>query len=242
MEEKFGEFFLDKNYIKVKNSLFNYKNRKNQIEAVFNKYYKNETHLLDIGSGISPVAPSNLLKKTLFMDLSKEGINFLKKQGLNAEQGNITKTHFKKNNFDWIFCSEVLEHTKDYKKAIKELYRITKKKGKVMITVPVHKKYWHSDDEFVEHYRRFNPKILRKDIENAGFEIMEEKPIGSIIERYLTLLIVKAFKSRKDKEINKLFAPLFVLINNILYFIVKLSLITASKKSTSIMLYLCRKN
>ena len=105
MEEKFGEFFKDENYIKVKNSLFNYVNRKTEVRNAFLKYGRKIEKALDIGSGISPISP--IPKKTLFMDLSIEGINFLKKQGYNAKVGSITKIPLKDNEFDWIFCSEV---------------------------------------------------------------------------------------------------------------------------------------
>ena len=238
MEERFGEFFKDKNYIKIKDSLFNYLNRKNEVEKAFLIYNSNSGKALDIGSGISPISP--IPKKTLFMDLSEDGINFLKKQGYNAKVGSITKIPLKDNGFDWIFCSEVLEHIKNYKKAIKELSRVVKKGGKIIITVPVYMRYWHSDDEFVGHYRRFNPKELRKDLEKSELKILEEKPIGSIIERYLTLFIVKIFKT-SNKPLTNFKVPPIILINKILYLIVRLSLVFNSKRSTSIMLYVCEK-
>ena len=238
MEERFEEFFKNKNYIRIKNSLFNYASRKTEIKSAFLEYNKKAEKFLDIGSGISPVSP--VLKETLFMDLSIKSINFLKKQGHNAKVGSITKIPLKDNEFDWIFCSEVLEHIKDYKKAIKELSRVVKKGGKIIITVPVHIRYWHSDDEFVGHYRRFNPKELRKDLEKSELKILEEKPIGSIIERYLTLFVVKSFKS-SNKPITESKVTIIIFVNKILYLIVRASLLFNSKKSTSIMLYVCEK-
>ncbi|MCK4318943.1 class I SAM-dependent methyltransferase [Candidatus Micrarchaeota archaeon] len=43
---------------------------------------------------------------------------------------------FEDNEFDLIEADHVLEHLKDPFKIIKELYRITKKKGKIVIRVP----------------------------------------------------------------------------------------------------------
>lgn len=238
MEEKFGEFFQDRNYIKVKNSLFNYQNRITEIKKSFLKYNNKVKKALDIGSGISPVSP--IPKKTLFMDLSESGIKLLKKQGLNAKVGNVTNIPIKNNEFDWVFCSEVLEHIKDYKKAIKELARVGKKHSKIIITVPTYSKYWYSDDEFVEHYRRFNPLELRKELEKANLKILEEKAIGSIVERYLTLLIVKVFKT-SNKPVTRKKVPLILFINKLFYFLVRISIKFNSKKNTSIMLYVCEK-
>jgi len=46
------------------------------------------------------------------------------------------KLPFKDGEFDLVICSEVLEHVPTYKKVIKELSRITKKCGQLIITVP----------------------------------------------------------------------------------------------------------
>ena len=100
--------------------------------------------------------------------------------------------------------------------------------------------YWHSDDEFVGHYRRFDPRKFRKNLEKENLKVLEEKAIGSVIERYLTLLIVKVFKS-SNKHLTNFKVPLIILINKILYLIVRASLLFNSKKSTSIMLYVCKK-
>lgn len=43
---------------------------------------------------------------------------------------------FKDNEFDEIFCSHILEHVDDLVKVMKELHRITKNKGKVIIRGP----------------------------------------------------------------------------------------------------------
>ena len=244
MEKKFGEFFKDPNYLIIKNSLFNYQNRKTEIKNEFFSYCTNKTKnvkALDIGSGISPVSP--IPNKTLFMDLSLDGINFLSNLGLNAKQGSITDIPEKENEFGWIFCSEVLEHVEDYNKAIAELHRVLKYSGKIIITVPVHMGYWNKDDEFVEHYRRFNPDELKKELEYAGFKILKEKPIGSFVDKYLTLLTVLVFKkfNKSNKSMSDFKKEAILFVNKIFYNLVRFSLFFTSKKSTNIMMYVCEK-
>jgi glycosyltransferase involved in cell wall biosynthesis/ubiquinone/menaquinone biosynthesis C-methylase UbiE len=46
------------------------------------------------------------------------------------------KLPFKDCSFDKVSCSEVLEHIPEYKKALKEIHRVLKPGGKVVITVP----------------------------------------------------------------------------------------------------------
>ena len=43
---------------------------------------------------------------------------------------------YKSNTFDLIWCSEVIEHLKDPKKSIKEMKRVTKNNGLILLTTP----------------------------------------------------------------------------------------------------------
>lgn len=49
----------------------------------------------------------------------------------------ITNLSFDDNSFDMIFCSHVLEHIEDDKKAMDELYRVLKKGGLAVLDVPL---------------------------------------------------------------------------------------------------------
>lgn len=52
-------------------------------------------------------------------------------------QENIEHLSFQDNTFDIVLCLCVLEHVKNDSKAIKELYRVTRKKGYCIIDVPI---------------------------------------------------------------------------------------------------------
>ena len=54
--------------------------------------------------------------------------------GLNAE-----KLPFKSNAFDFVLCTEVLEHVPDWEAAFKELQRVSRKK--ILVTVPLERGY-----------------------------------------------------------------------------------------------------
>ena len=51
-----------------------------------------------------------------------------------VEYGDIHKLPYKDNSFDYVICSEVLEHVENPIKAMQELKRVTKKR--LIITVP----------------------------------------------------------------------------------------------------------
>lgn len=237
---KFEEFYKNKNYLKIKNYSFNYLNRKSFIKSFFKKIkIKDCDIVMDIGSGTSPVSP--IPEKTIFFDISNESLEYLKNRGYKTLYGDIEKIPFKSNSVTIVLCSEVLEHVKDYKKSLKEMFRILKNNGTLILTVPVYKKYWGFDDEFVGHLRRFEPKTLIEEIKKTGFKIIKEKPIGSKIERNLTKLIVKIYKTKSNLKVSKTKLSFIKIINYILYIIVKFSIIFSSKKNTSIILYYCKK-
>src|SRR3989344_2071431 len=52
------------------------------------------------------------------------------------KQGSIYKIPYPDNHFDCVVCSEVLEHLDDDSAALKELYRVLKPQGLLLVTVP----------------------------------------------------------------------------------------------------------
>jgi len=49
----------------------------------------------------------------------------------------ITKLQFQNEQFDYVICNHVLEHISDEKKALEEVKRCLKKRGKFIVTVPI---------------------------------------------------------------------------------------------------------
>lgn len=246
IENEFGKFFYTEQYMKLKNYLFNYRFRKTMIKSSFNEYIsfyklKGKSLLVDIGSGISPITP--FPEETLFLELERKAVDFLNSKGLNAKKGDITKLPLKDNSVDAIFCSEVLEHVPNYKKALSECSRVLKKNGVLILTVPTHMHYWRDDDDFVGHIRRFNPYTLHNEIKSVGLNIQSSKPIGSRIERFLTSLTVKlARKTKNNISSNPLSNYIFYLINTIMLYIVYIGYLLNNKRNSSIILISAVKN
>ncbi|HLC31284.1 MAG TPA: class I SAM-dependent methyltransferase [Candidatus Nanoarchaeia archaeon] len=231
--QDFTRFFSDKNYILLKNYLFNYLNRKRLIKA----YTQCKTPALDIGSGISPVTPYK--KKTIYLDISPEAIKHLKKQGYEAHIGSVTDIKLPDNSVNTLYCSEVLEHVEDYQQALKEFFRILKPGAPLYITVPCWMHLWNNDDEFVGHYRRFDPHKLQAELSTIGFKHQKKKAIGSFFERKLTIFLVKHFK--EAGKINPLFIPPYIIANYLLSWFMTFSSFFSPEKSTSIFLFIARK-
>jgi 2-polyprenyl-3-methyl-5-hydroxy-6-metoxy-1,4-benzoquinol methylase len=55
--------------------------------------------------------------------------------------GDILKLDFETDSFDFVICSEVIEHTLNPRQAVKEIVRVTKKSGTIVLTTP--NKLWY---------------------------------------------------------------------------------------------------
>ena len=75
--------------------------------------------------------------------------------------------------YDTIICMNVLEHINDDVTALRELKRLLKDNGVLILLVPVHKTLYNSIDRAVGHFRRYSKQELVLKLQKAGFLIRE---------------------------------------------------------------------
>lgn len=145
------------------------------------------------------------------IDASKQAINYFNQQidrtglkdKITATVGNEKTLTSEKyvNSLDVVIASEVLEHLKSEKTAIKAFYRILKKDGICVITVPAHPHLWDINDDFSSHYRRYEKEQLVKIFLEAGFKIKKIYywgfPISFLWHKLIFLPLID--KKRKTK-------------------------------------------
>ncbi len=135
-----------------------YSAKRHLIEKILEKSGRKFESALDIGCGVG--ANTEVLerfsKKTTGVDISKKAIDYAKQKHPSSRflLANATKLPFAKNSFDMVLCSEVIEHVDD-RKAIKEIHRVLKPGGLLMLTVPAHMRLWNFNDRFSHHLRRY---------------------------------------------------------------------------------------
>ena len=78
---------------------------------------------------------------------------------------------FNKINFDSIVCLNVLEHIKDDRKAIKNMYELLNKGGYLILLVPANKFLFSDFDKNLGHYRRYSIKEIKSVLEESEFGI-----------------------------------------------------------------------
>jgi SAM-dependent methyltransferase len=162
-------------------------------------FLKEETNIFDENIKMLHFAPERVLSEIF---RKKENIDYLPVD-LNPnmhdvkEKMDIQDIKYPDNTFDFIYCSHVLEHVPNDKKAMKELYRVLKPNGKAIIQVPLNPNYeeTYEDPSFntpelrLKHYGqsdhvRYYGLDFQKKLENAGFKASNEY-VGSMDEKSL---------------------------------------------------------
>lgn len=137
---------------------------------------------LDLGSSGNSILyfVHNINKKAVYdiASASLKQYSYSKKSLKNFDNwyplcGDITSLPYKDSSFDIIFALDVLEHVKDDAKAIREISRITKFGGLIIITVPHRERSYSNQDMLIGHYRRYEIQKLVELCENHGLEIID---------------------------------------------------------------------
>ena len=91
--------------------------------------------------------------------------------------GDVQVLPLKEQTFDTVFCTQVLEHVPEPQLALDEIYRVLKKGGKAIITVP-HLAYLHNEPHDYFRYTRHGLKYM---LEKSGFQVEEIIPAGGLL-------------------------------------------------------------
>ena len=165
--------------------------------ALIKKYVKTRSNfkVLDIGCGTG----KNLEEfckfgKAFGIDTSIDAIRFCReKRGLkNVTLASAQKTGFSYDSFDVVCILDVLEHTDD-KKTLKEIHRILKPGGLLLITVPAFNFLWSRWDEVLHHRRRYTKDSLEKILSFTNFEVVKISYMYSFL--VVPLIVIRFIKS-----------------------------------------------
>src|SRR3989344_2951359 len=160
--------------------------------------------ILDFGAGSGHLI-LRLLEKgntCLGIDTSKVVIDVLEEKVKGKFGNKVTtikgddKKLFKlTQKFDVVVSGEVLEHIKNEARAIEGFFKILKRDGICVVSVPANKIYWDINDDFSGHYRRYSKNELVELFRKSGFKILKAYywgfPLSLIWHRLIYLKIIK---------------------------------------------------
>jgi len=130
---------------------------------------------IDIGCGVG--SNLNVLSSkgihTIGLDHSLYALTLVKRRlKLPLINGNLNKLPLRSNSIGLIVAMDVLEHLDNDVNGISELYRVLKKGGDLILTVPAFKSLWGIQDVVTGHKRRYTIKEITNKLRQEGFDIL----------------------------------------------------------------------
>ncbi len=86
-------------------------------------------------------------------------------------------------------CLDVLEHLADDEAALRELLRVTRPGGRLLVTVPAHPWLWSDHDVLAHHERRYTRASLRAVARAAGWS--EQRLTGFNVAMLAPIALVR---------------------------------------------------
>jgi len=190
-----------------------------RLKAVSNMLSLKGKKVLDLGCGEGTYLGdyfNALGNNILYGDLDLELMEKMKAE--NKIVLDATNLPFADNAFDLIICADVLEHIKDDRTALLEIYRCVKPKGYALLMLPAHSFLYSKNQIKLGHWRRYdkNNKLLLF-FKNTGFKIKKVRysvwilfPLLYLIQKIgdETCLYGKRGKIYKNNRIEILLSPL----------------------------------
>jgi SAM-dependent methyltransferase len=96
------------------------------------------------------------------VELSDTSVELARERGVGEVlQGSVMEMPFDDASFDLAVSLDVIEHLEDDVGALRELRRVTKPGGALLVTVPAYQWLWSGHDEVNHHHRRYTRRTLR---------------------------------------------------------------------------------
>lgn len=145
------------------------------------------------------------LTRIVHLDLAKPALGHFKLDYRHtAAEGSLGDLPFSDGEFDFVFCTEVLEHITDDARAFREISRVLRPGGLVLLSTPTPPA--PHDPALVRD--GYTLDELRKQLRNAGIEQVKHAYCFHAPMR----LLVKIWRSRYDAEKRKSGMPLAMVI------------------------------
>ena len=178
------------------------------LEDICRRVTDHRPRILDVGCGTG----ANLLMLSQYgdaegVDVSEDALAFCRERGLEqVKLGAAEKLPYEDGTFDLVTALDVVEHLDNDLAGLREMRRVLRPGGRVLLFVPTFMFLWGLQDDVSNHRRRYRLPELRRVLEQAGFEI--ERTTYANITFFLPILLarklmrVTGIKAESENNIN----------------------------------------
>lgn len=108
------------------------------------------------------------------VDLSKDAITLCRERGVPAARAGLLALPFAESTFDGVASFDVIYHAwvADDRAATREMARVLRPGGLMLVRVPALKMLWGAHDVAVQSRHRYTRRELRALLEDAGLEVL----------------------------------------------------------------------
>jgi SAM-dependent methyltransferase len=161
------------------------------VEDICRRVTDRRPRILDVGCGTG----ANLLMLSKYgeaegVDISEDALAFCRERGLDKVRlGAGEELPYEDGTFDLVTALDVVEHMDDDLAGLREMRRVLRPGGRVLLFVPTFMFLWGLQDDVSNHRRRYRLPELRRVLEQAGFEI--ERTTYANITFFLPILVMR---------------------------------------------------
>lgn len=157
--------------------------------------------------------------RALGVDLSPEAVRLAHERGVTAARASVLALPFRDASFDLVTSFDVLYHAwvTDDRAAVRELVRVTRPGGLLLVRVPALKLLWGAHDEAVCSRHRYTRGELRERLGAAGLQVLQASYCNSLLFPLLLLRrTLDRLTGRHGSDVGFLPAPFEALFKGLL--------------------------
>ena len=143
------------------------------IAQIVSKFPATKPRILDVGCGTG----ANLEMLSEFgeaegVELSDDALEFCRARGLTSvRQGEAEQLPYDDQSFDLVTALDLVEHLDDDVQGLREMGRVLRPDGRLLIFVPAFEFLWGVQDDISNHRRRYTRPGITDVLHEAGFEL-----------------------------------------------------------------------
>lgn len=106
------------------------------------------------------------------LDFSGQALAYTRQRGhARLVQGDLTRLPFPDGTFDVVTALDVVEHVREDEQALREVNRVLRPDGVLLVSVPAFRFLWGPHDTALQHFRRYTTGEMAALMRRTGFRV-----------------------------------------------------------------------